>query len=332
MKLYKYTNFDIGKSIIETSKVALSKPEWFNDPFDSIPVMDDGELQRAIDVMNGYLLDAQVFKILRELRVQLQKRRQRILVSFILAEFRFAQRLAKIKPVPYHPVCTFSKLNKLLSAVEKCGRLTPEQIVAKEKLLTVQMFIETREWNILTEMMNMRDRMYVSCLSATYDSILMWSYYGQDHRGLCLEFEIDENSKYLSKVEYQTERPTMQLEKLMRNFCGQLFAQRDMSNVSKDPTLLPLVVQPYITKSKEWEHEQEFRLIYLEEAFSKEGIEECMCDDGKERYMCPVKITKVFFGANMSYENKKALRETISSKIEIVEMNTSNNKYKLLSQ
>jgi hypothetical protein len=145
-----------------------------------------------------------------------------------------------------------------------------------------------------------------------------------------IEIEIDENSEYLSKVEYQVDRPTMQLEKLMRDFCGKMFAQMDMSNVSKDPTLLPLVVQPYITKAKDWEHEREYRLIYLENDFIKEGFKKCVCSDDKERYFCPIKITKVFCGASMSEDNKKALRDIIPSEIEMVEMQISGNKYELM--
>lgn len=330
MKLYKYTRFDIGKQIISSSQIALSKPQDFNDPFDCIPVLDSGEMQKAIDVMNGYLLDTQIFQVLKELKGQLKKRGQRMLVSFVLAEFRFAQKLAKTKPVPYRPVCDFGKINKLFRAFEKTGAFTPEQINAKNKLSAIQKLMEHREWNILTDMMNMRDKMYVGCLSATYESILMWSYYGQDHHGVCIEIEIDENSEYLSKVEYQVDRPTMQLEKLMRDFCGKMFAQMDMSNVSKDPTLLPLVVQPYITKAKDWEHEREYRLIYLENDFIKEGFKKCVCSDDKERYFCPIKITKVFCGASMSEDNKKALRDIIPSEIEMVEMQISGNKYELM--
>ena len=38
MKLYKYTKFDVGCSILESSHIALSKPEWFNDPFDCMAI------------------------------------------------------------------------------------------------------------------------------------------------------------------------------------------------------------------------------------------------------------------------------------------------------
>lgn len=332
MKLYKYTSFELGKVIIETSQIALSKPEWFNDPFDCVPVLDSDEMQRAIDLMNGYLLDKQIFHMLQELKGNLKKFQHRVLISWALLEYRFWQYLAKGNPSPYRPVCTFKRINKLFEAFEKHGKLTPEEIKAKEKLSAVQAMVEHQAWDVLADMMNMRDNMYIACLSAVYDSILMWSYYGQEHRGICVELEMDENSEYLSKVQYCTERPTVQLEKMIRNMCGQMFAQMDMSNAGKEPTLLSLVVQPYITKAKEWEHEREYRLIYLEEAFEKEKIEKQLCPDGKERGFYPAKITKVIFGAAMSDKQKAEIRSMIPSGIEVVEMKISDTKYELLSQ
>ena len=122
------------------------------------------------------------------------------------------------------------------------------------------------------------------------------------------------------------------MEKLIRDFCGKMFAQADMSNVNKDPFLLPLIAQPYITKAKEWAHEREYRMLYLEDVFEKNDIEKHICDDGKERYFCPIKITKVFCGANMIPENKDALREIIPENVEIIEMKISDSKYEILSK
>ena len=47
--------------------------------------------------------------------------------------------------------------------------------------------------------------------------------------------------------------------------------------------------------------------------------------------MCPVKITKVFCGATMPEEDKKALQAIVSPEIEVVEMRISETKYELLS-
>ena len=331
MKLYKYTRFDIGKQIIASSQIALSKPQDFNDPFDCLPVPNEDDLCKAIDVLNGYIIDQKIFEIMQDLKGKLRKPSQKALVSFVLWEYRIAQKLSKHKPAPYSPIFTFKKFSKLFQMCEKMGKVSAEQLQAKEKIAQLQSLIEQHEWDVLSKMSNMRENLHIACLSAVYDSILMWSYYGENHSGVCLEIEVDENSEYLSQVKYKTERPYMQMEKLIRDFCGKMFAQADMSNINKDPILLPLVVQPYVTKAQEWAHESEYRMLYLEDVFEQNDIEKRMCDDGKERYFCPIKITKVFLGANMTPDKKEVLRNIIPEEIEIVEMKISDSKYEILS-
>lgn len=331
MKLYKYTRFDIGKEIITSSQIALSKPQDFNDPFDCVPVSVEDDLQKAIDIMNGYAIDQTIFESLQEIKDKISKPMQKALVSFVLWEYRIARKLAKHKPTAYSPIFTFEKFDKFFKLCERLGKVSPEQLQEKEKLAYMQSVIEQQEWDTIHKMANQRDSLYIACLSAVYNSILMWSYYGQDHKGVCIEFEIEEDPRMLSKVEYCTERPTVQMEKLMKDLCGKIFAQKNSSEINQDPILLPLVVQPYISKAKEWEHEQEYRLIFPEQILDEMNIKKKMCGDGKERFMYDVKITKVFLGAAMSDEQKSEIRSIIPSEIEIVEMKTSDTKYELLS-
>lgn len=329
MKLYKYTKFDVGCSILESSHIALSKPEWFNDPFDCIPVFDKDEQQRAIEILSGYVMDQQIIQLLQSLKANSNKKRDRILASVVLKEFDFIRCLTRLRPSVYEPYCSFKILKRMMRFLKLIGKTSSEQSELVEKINFAQSTLETQGTTMISDMFNMRNRMYVGCLSATYESILMWSYYGEDHKGVCFEIEIDDDSEYLSKVQYQNERPTMQTEKLLRNFCGQLFANKDQKEANA--LMLPLILQPYITKAEGWRHEQEYRLIYLEEAFEKEGIFKKLCNDGTERYMCPVKITKVYLGAAMSDEQKSEILSIIPSEIEVVEMNISDTEYELLT-
>lgn len=331
MKLYKYTRFNIGKQIISSSQIALSKPQDFNDPFDCVPVSTEDDLRKAIEILNGYAIDQTIFESLQDIKDKINKPLQKALVSFVLWEYRIARKLAKHKPTAYSPIFTFEKFDKLFRLCERLGKVSPEQLQEKEKLAYVQSAIEQQEWDTIHQMANQRDSLYVACLSAVYDSILMWSYYGQDHKGVCIEFEIEEDPRMLSKVEYCTERPTVQMEKLMKDLCGKIFAQKSSSEINGDPVLLPLVVQPYISKAKEWEHEQEYRLIFPEQILDEMNIQKKMCDDKKERYMYNVKITKVFLGAAMSDEQKSEIRSIIPSEVEVVEMRISNTTYELLT-
>ncbi len=331
MKLYKYTRFDIGKQIITSSQISLSKPRDFNDPFDCVPVSVDDDLRKAIDILNGYAIDQAIFKSLQDIKHKLNKPAQKALISFVLWEYRIARKLAKHKPMAYSPIFTPEKFNKLFGLCERFGKISPEQLQEKEKLAYAQSVIEQQEWDTITQMANMRDSLYITCLSAVCDSILMWSYYGQDHKGICIELEIEEDPRMLSKIKYCTERPTVQMEKLMKDLCGKMFAQKSSSEIDDDPVLLPLVIQPYISKSKEWEHEQEYRLIFPEQILDEMGIKKKMCSDGKERFMYNVKITKVFVGAAMSDVQKSEIRSIVPSNVKVIEMQISDTKYELIS-
>ena len=183
MKLYKYTRFDIGKQIIASSQIALSKPQDFNDPFDCVPVSSEDDLRKAIEILNGYAIDQTILESLQDIKDKINKPLQKALISFVLWEYRIARKLAKRKPTAYSPICTFEKFDKFFKLCERLGKVSPEQLQEKEKLAYMQSVIEQQEWDTIHKMANQRDSLYVAYLSAVYDSILIWSYYGQDHKG-----------------------------------------------------------------------------------------------------------------------------------------------------
>lgn len=136
----------------------------------------------------------------------------------------------------------------------------------------------------------------------------------------------------LHKVNYCSVRPTIQMEKILRNVCDRLFAQKSHEEIMNDTVLIPLIAQPYISKAKEWEHEKEYRLVFTKKILDDMNFEKKMCTDGKERYMYNVKIKKIFLGAEMSEEQKEDIRKIIPPGIEVVEMKISDTKYELLTQ
>lgn len=76
--------------------------------------------------------------------------------------------------------------------------------------------------------------MKISCFSENKDSLLMWSYYAKSHSGVCLEFDLTEDKelvKHCHKVQYT------------KHF--------DVGDLS----------YTYFTKSEQWHHEQEWRIV-----------------------------------------------------------------------
>lgn len=83
---------------------------------------------------------------MQDLKTKLRKPSQKALVSFVLWEYGLAQKLAKHKPAPYSPILTFNKFYKLFNMCEKMGKVSAEQLQAKEKITQLQSLIEQHEW------------------------------------------------------------------------------------------------------------------------------------------------------------------------------------------
>lgn len=105
-------------------------------------------------------------------------------------------------------------------------------------------YVESRNnIDIVHELINTKDRFYVSCLSERNDSILMWSHYANFHRGFVIEYDaIDLCNMYFNEllpVIYSKERVKL-------NF-----------NIEE-------LFHSLLVKYDEWSYEQEWRIIKSE--------------------------------------------------------------------
>lgn len=83
----------------------------------------------------------------------------------------------------------------------------------------------------------------VICFSDVPDSVRMWSYYADCHRGVCIGYRSDRHPLFLAmKVRYEDPGPPLEL----------------MEALALDPTMLAEHVS--LRKSAEWAFEREFRL------------------------------------------------------------------------
>lgn len=108
----------------------------------------------------------------------------------------------------------------------------------------------------------------ISCFCRTWEPILIWSYYANDHKGIVLGFDpsMDQLFEHRVKVRYESEYPS---EKYWTR-------------------KLDMMLHIITTKYKLWEHEQEVRVIhdspgakeYRPEAL-REVIFGCRCEDQK---------------------------------------------------
>ena len=120
---------------------------------------------------------------------------------------------------------------------------------------------------IESELVKQYDR-GICCFSSSYDNPLLWSHYGGEHYGLCIGYNLDRIPKpNLHKVTYGGD-------------CilhTSAIADAILQDNAESKDLIDRVI--LLNKSKDWEHEQEWRL------FGNRGVEQS-----------PLYLTDITFG------------------------------------
>ena len=103
----------------------------------------------------------------------------------------------------------------------------------------------------------LRKNVVVSCFGSTNDSILMWSHYAEMHKGICIEYDI--NDKDFRQVFYKEKMPDFKLFETLEIFFGHEFLNKeiDFTNGEYD-----FMCEPLLTKSLDWKYEGEIRCVY----------------------------------------------------------------------
>ena len=113
-----------------------------------------------------------------------------------------------------------------------------------------------------------RDGAWVCSLSMVNSSLLMWSYYS-NHRGVCIGLDMEKTRKYLSNI-------------LCSIFIGALEFDVQYKEIIEKPDFFKnkngfdLLKYQLSTKGKEWEHEQEVRLVLINPTPSVNMNHPCM--------------------------------------------------------
>ena len=181
-----------------------------------------------------------------------------------------------------------------------------------------------------TDMENLRNNTWICCLSKVYDSLLMWAYYN-NHKGICIGLNID----------------------AVVRCCRHLFlgatlpypAEVRYRDIHQKPDYFkdrPSWDDLLTTKAKEWEHEQEVRLIAHHPSWIRVGqdipqeLYEEKIIDGKEiRYYPPLSVDcfeSIYLGVNIFHRNKNKLIRTakkINPEIKIYQMTTDPKAFRL---
>lgn len=176
------------------------------------------------------------------------------------------------------------------------------QKMVKERLIT-QNFNSDKYWRDNHQnFINETNKTYgIFSLSSKSDNLLMWSHYAKAHTGFCIGFckyELFETVQgAFGKIHYSEHFPTMPL-----------FGDN-----------VPYILEILMTKSKDWEYEDEYRLIKVHAPRSV-FIYNDSC------------IKEIIFGCKMTQKNREEIIEVVQSKkskIKLYECLIDNEEFKL---
>lgn len=169
----------------------------------------------------------------------------------------------------------------------------------QEAVLDDETFINEYE----KEIKNFVNKIRVTCLSEKNDSILMWSHYAVNHTGFSIEYnfdDIEKQNRIFLPVIYKTEISEISME---------------IMNDNKDGMIYPL-----ISKAKDWEYEDEWRIIEMD-------MKPCECR--RNMYMKKQPIA-VYLGCKIDKSNEERIIQIcIENNIQLYKMNMKKDAFKL---
>ncbi len=139
-----------------------------------------------------------------------------------------------------------------------------------------------------------RDNTGVLSLSATCSSILMWSHYAADHRGMCVELNVPVTDA-LHEVTYSVEMP-----------------QYTLHDLFVDPDALAVLRLLFTTKHADWQYEKEYRVVL---------------DRGGLLHDVPGPVTAVILGLRTPPEDEAVVRRVAGADVEFKRCKRSANRF-----
>lgn len=311
-KIYKYTSLKSAIKILESNAIALNNPQNYNDPFDSVIDFDDDDIEKSISIVVEYYLIQEFLKLLNNKNIKVG-----FLTKLIMKWDRFGINL-------YLKV---SKRNKYYDSIPGAQALT-KFVVRYAAQKGENSFDELKEMftnEIIQKVKEVRINALISCFSKRYDSILMWSHYGDKHKGICIEF--DRPDKDFLDVKYSTKRCKFDLEDTTRRVLGYMLSNEEVD--VNDKGLIRCISEPFIIKSLDWRYEEEVRCIVSPNSEGVFTLEELSL------YKMPTKISKIYIGCKVdktSEEYKNLITLANNKNVMISELKTSDDLFDIIEE
>lgn len=222
--LYKYLGFsDRMVEQLYHGKVYFADPGTFNDPLDCRPVVVAGT--QTIDGLQLLLKLMVLRRVEKETSASLKRLR--------LRGEKLDVHRAKLGN---------SEVNEVIRGIE--------YYITDPEIRDPAAYFKQALLNLIQDEVKKTHATGVLCLSEKVDSPLMWSHYGQQHRGVCIEYDVTKlEFSSVRRVVYGGDRQ-ISADCLLRWIEGaDLISQHEVERAS------------LLTKSSEWRYEKEWRLL-----------------------------------------------------------------------
>lgn len=181
-------------------------------------------------------------------------------------------------------------INEVLNTLGKRIKINNDELL--------QMIDVTMSEQVINECNSYRNRTWVTCFSEVYDSILMWSHYGDNHKGFCIEYDFSKTTQYFYLLS-----PVLYIDKLY-------YINEHVYN-GKGLHLCSLL------KSFEWKYEKEWRLVI------------CNLEGDSAEFLNTPKPTAIYLGACSEWD-KRIIDFAEQSNIKVYKLRMSTEEYKLM--
>ncbi|HLP33333.1 MAG TPA: DUF2971 domain-containing protein [Bacteroidia bacterium] len=280
--LYKYRQVnEFSLKNLENDTVYLNSPSEYNDPFEFVEAIDFVKINNMIE-----------------------KKYQDELVAKLLKHYPVPEKILYEAKDSDSPLAIISEYQ-----LERYQGFTKEQAEKTTKILNEMMqksMIDAGE----KKLAYMQSQMKVCSFCESPNQLLMWGHYADCHKGFCIEYNISKWSK--DDVRNRLLSPVVYLNSLY-DATEHLINQINGEGFNN--------IYPFISgaiKSKEWEYEKEWRLIFpIGPSFPRQDYP-MGCQ------------SKVILGARMTENNKQRITSMCFEKgIKVMQAKPSTTEYKL---
>lgn len=308
-KIYKYTSLNNAIKVLENNAVALNNPQNYNDPFDSVIDFDDKDIKKSMSIIAEYYITQEFLKLLNNKKIKTSL---------------FTKLMMKWDRFGINAYLKLSKKNRYYDSIPGVHALSKWLVRYASQKWDIS-FDELKDKfskEIIEKVKKVRNNALISCFSKKWDSILMWSHYGDKHKGICVEF--DRPDKDFLDVIYSTNRCKFNLEDTTRRMLGYMLSNEQVD--VNDKKLIKCIAKPFIVKSLDWQYEEEVRCILSPNSDGVSKLEELSL------YTMPTKITKIYVGCKVdtkSNEYEELFRIANEKNIEIIKLTESDKEFSL---